>query len=105
VKRIVVPWARKGSKFTLLDEQATMLLVQEMPVLTTARILEMSDKKLWRIVQHYVRVQGCNMFSLRRRSFMQEICVGVVGAYSDTLFSLFASGLRQDVSRISLRSK
>lgn len=55
VKQAEVPWARKGSKFTLLFEQAAMLLVREMPVLTTARILEMADKKLWRIVLHYVR--------------------------------------------------
>ena len=26
-----------------------------MPVLTTARILELTDKKLWRIVLHYVK--------------------------------------------------
>ncbi len=55
VKRIQVPWARKGSRFTLLFEQAAMLLVREMPVLpvlTTARILEMKDKRLWRIVFH-----------------------------------------------------
>jgi transposase len=56
VKQVEVPWARKGSKFTLLFEQAAMLLVREMPVLTTARILELDDKKLWRIVSHYVRV-------------------------------------------------
>ena len=31
-----------------------MLLVREMPVLTSARIMEMSDKRLWRIVLHYV---------------------------------------------------
>jgi transposase len=55
VKQIEVPWARKGSKFTLLFEQAAMLLVREMPVLTTANILEMTDKRLWRIVQHYVK--------------------------------------------------
>lgn len=55
VKQIEIPWARKGSKFTLLFEQAAMLLVREMPVLATARILEMVDKKLWRIVLHYVR--------------------------------------------------
>jgi transposase len=54
VKRINVPWARKGSKFTLLFEQAAMLLVREMPVLSTARILEMTDKKLWRIVRYHV---------------------------------------------------
>ena len=54
VKQIEVPWARKGSKFTLLFEQAAMLLVREMPVLTTANILEMDDKRLWRIVLHHV---------------------------------------------------
>jgi len=55
VKQIEIPWTRKGSKFTLLFEQAAMLLVREMPVLTTARILELDDKKLWRIVLHYVK--------------------------------------------------
>ena len=54
VRQITVPWARKGSRFTLLFEQAAMLLVREMPVLTSARIMEMSDKRLWRIVLHYV---------------------------------------------------
>ena len=55
VKQIEVPWARKGSKFTLLFEQAAMLLVREMPVLTTANTLEVTDKRLWRIVRHYVK--------------------------------------------------
>ena len=71
VKLIEVPWARKGSKFTLLFEQAAMLLVREMPVLTTANILEMTDKRLWRIVQHYVKsamstidLSGLRAFSL-----------------------------------------
>lgn len=54
VKRIQVPWARKGSKFTLLFEQVTLILVREMPVLAAARIVGVDDKKLWRIVIHYV---------------------------------------------------
>jgi transposase len=54
VKRIKVPWARKGSKFTLLFEQAAMILAREMPVLAAARILEINDKRLWRIIRHYV---------------------------------------------------
>ena len=54
VKQVTVPWARSGSKFTLLFEQTAMVLAREMPVLTTARILEMSDKRLWRIIHHYV---------------------------------------------------
>ena len=55
VKQVNVPWAHKGSWFTLLFEQAAMLLVREMPVLTTAKLLEMNDKRLWRIVLHYVK--------------------------------------------------
>jgi len=55
VKQVLVPWARKGSHFTLLFEQAAMLFVREMPVLTTARLMEIDDKKLWRILEHYVR--------------------------------------------------
>ncbi|WP_280565245.1 ISL3 family transposase [Chromohalobacter sp. 48-RD10] len=54
VKRIEVPWARPGSDFTLLFEQAAMSLVKEMPVLAVSRQLEITDKRLWRIVHHYV---------------------------------------------------
>lgn len=54
VKLIQVPWARKGSAFTLLFEQAALALVREMPVNAAARIIEITDKRLWRIVQHYV---------------------------------------------------
>ncbi len=52
--RVEVPWARKGSQFTLLFEQAAMMLVREMPVLAAARLMEITDKRLWRIVDHYV---------------------------------------------------
>ncbi|CAO0823137.1 hypothetical protein DFAR_340020 [Desulfarculales bacterium] len=36
-------WTREGSRFTLLFEQAAMTLVREMPVLTAARIIGVSD--------------------------------------------------------------
>src|SRR3990172_7687113 len=54
VKRAVVPWARPGSRFTLLFEQAALILVREMPVLAAARFMGITDKRLWRIVEHYV---------------------------------------------------
>jgi len=54
VKRIQVPWARQGSGFTLLFEQAAMTLVREMPVNAAARIMEITDQRLWRVVEHYV---------------------------------------------------
>lgn len=54
VKRVKVPWARSGSDFTLLFEQAAMTLVKEMPVLAVSRYLDITDKRLWRVVHHYV---------------------------------------------------
>ena len=54
VKQIEVPWARKGSAFTLLFEQAALTLVREMPVNAAARIIEITDKRLWRIIEHNV---------------------------------------------------
>jgi transposase len=54
VLRVTVPWAREGSRFTLLFEHAAMILVREMPVLAAARIMQITDQRLWRIVTHYV---------------------------------------------------
>lgn len=54
VRQIEVPWARKGSAFTLLFEQAALTLAREMPVNAAARIIEITDHRLWRIIEHYV---------------------------------------------------
>ena len=54
VKRATVPRAREGSGFTLLFEPAAMVLVRQMPVLAAARIIAITDKRFWRIVEHYV---------------------------------------------------
>lgn len=56
VKLVEVPWARKGSAFTLLFEQAALMLAREMPVSAAARIIEINDHRLWRIIEHYVAV-------------------------------------------------
>ena len=53
-RRVKAPWAREGSRFTLLFEQAAMTLLREMPVLAAARIIGVSDKRLWRVVHYYV---------------------------------------------------
>ena len=63
VKRIEVPWARKGSGFTLLFEQVAMTLVREMPVNAAARHMGITDKRLWRLVFHYV-AQAIGQFDL-----------------------------------------
>jgi len=54
VKRVTVPWARAGSRFTLLFEQAALILAREMPVAAAARFVGITDKRLWRVLQHYV---------------------------------------------------
>lgn len=63
VKQVTVPWARPGSAFTLLFEQAALTLVREMPVRAAARIVETTDTRLWRIVKHYV-AQAISRFDL-----------------------------------------
>ena len=54
VHQIPVPWAREGSRFTLLFEALIMTLVREMPVLTVARLVGETDTLLWRVIDHYV---------------------------------------------------
>jgi transposase len=54
VHRIAVPWARAESGFTLLFEQVALSFAREMPVATAADLIGITDKRLWRIVFHYV---------------------------------------------------
>jgi transposase len=54
IKRILVPWAREGSRFTLLFEQVAMTMLREMPVAVAARHMQVTDKRLWRVIFHYV---------------------------------------------------
>ena len=55
VRQINVPWARPGSGFTLLFEALAMTLAMHLPVAVAARqFLKITDKRLWRIVFHYV---------------------------------------------------
>ena len=54
IKRVGVPWARPGSRFTFLFEQAALALVREMPVLAAARAIGITNNRLWRIVENYV---------------------------------------------------
>jgi len=54
IRRVEAPWAREGSRFTLLFEQVVMSLVREMSVNAVARHIKVADTRLWRIVRHYV---------------------------------------------------
>jgi transposase len=54
VHQVEVPWARERSGFTLLFEALVMALVAEMPVAAVAALIGEEDKRIWRIVHHYV---------------------------------------------------
>jgi transposase len=54
VKQVKLPWARERSGFTLLFEALVMALVKEMPVAPVAVLIGEEDKRVWRIVHHYV---------------------------------------------------
>jgi transposase len=65
---IDVPWARKGSGYTLLLEGMVLELAKGMPIAQVSRIVRLSDKKLWRIVDWYVNraVEDQDLKSLKR---------------------------------------
>tara|TARA_B110000008_G_C16912925_1_gene541464 strand:- start:194 stop:1411 length:1218 start_codon:yes stop_codon:yes gene_type:complete len=50
-----VPWARRGSGFTLLFEAYSMLLIEnEMPVNKAAKILQVYPNRLWNIFNYWI---------------------------------------------------
>jgi transposase len=54
VRQVALPWARERSGFTLLFEALVMAMVAEMPVKAVAGLVGEYDKRIWRIVHHYV---------------------------------------------------
>ena len=54
VKTVEMTWTRKGSGFTKLFEFLAIQLSKEMPVLSAAEILRITDDSLWRILRYYV---------------------------------------------------
>jgi transposase len=54
VHLIEVPWARKGSGFTLLFEAMVIAMSEHMAVSEVSNTVAEFDTKLWRILRHYV---------------------------------------------------
>jgi transposase len=51
---VMAPWARPGSGFTLLFEALVMTMAAHMPVRAIARMMGVTDMRLWRVIDHYV---------------------------------------------------
>ena len=57
IKTQPVPWARKGSGFTLLFEAFSMLLIEnEMPVNKAAHILQVYPNRLWNVFSYWIGI-------------------------------------------------
>ncbi len=55
VKTIAVPWARKGSGFTLLFEAFSMMLIEnEMPVSKVAEMVDVNPQRIWNVFSHWI---------------------------------------------------
>jgi predicted TIM-barrel fold metal-dependent hydrolase len=59
----MVPWARSNSGFTLLFEGFAMALAMHMPIAVAAGFLKITDKRLWRVVFHYVGAAVARMLN------------------------------------------
>ena len=55
VKQVKVPWARKGSGFTLLMDSLIVLMAQRMTVTAIAEMIGEHDTRIWRVLEHYVQ--------------------------------------------------
>jgi len=57
IKTQAVPWARKGSGFTLMFEAFAMLLIEnEMPVNKAAKILQVYPNRLWNVFNYWISI-------------------------------------------------
>jgi len=60
VKQSKVPWARKGSGFTLLMDSMIVLMSQHMTVTAIAEMIDEHDTRIWRVLEYYVAEARCN---------------------------------------------
>ena len=68
IRQIAVPWARPGSGFTLLLEALILELAKNMAVLPIARLLDVDDKTVWRVLEHYLEkaIEGIDASTVRQ---------------------------------------
>ena len=55
-----VPWARKGSGFTLLMDSPIVLMFQHIAVTAIDEMIDEHDTRIRRFLEHYVAEARCN---------------------------------------------
>jgi len=71
--QVDVPWARAGSGFSLVLEAFVIALCQAMPVAHVARMVGVSDDRIWRVLRHHVeQARGKEDHSAVRRIGVDE---------------------------------
>ena len=63
VSTVDVPWARKGSGFTLLFEAWVIELAKHLPVDVIAKMVGEHDTRLWRFIANYPLLRSVFLFS------------------------------------------
>lgn len=76
VFQVDVPWAQKGSGFTLLFESKSLQLMRDMPVNSASRYLNVNDKRLWTILDRFVesRMNGLDLSGMTRFYVDETAC-------------------------------
>ena len=55
IRVVTAPWARKGSRYTLLFESYAMLLMKSMPIENARKLLRISHTSMRRIIRYWVK--------------------------------------------------
>jgi transposase len=67
------PWARPGSGFSVVMEAFVIALCQAMPVAHVARLVGVSDERIWRVLRHHVnQARGREDYSTVNRVGVDE---------------------------------
>ncbi|MEN4014006.1 MAG: ISL3 family transposase [Bellilinea sp.] len=71
--QVEVPWSRPGSGFSLVMEAFLVALCQAMPAAHVARLVGVSDDRIWRLLRHHVdQARAREDFSDVRRLAVDE---------------------------------
>ncbi len=88
-KTVDLPWARKGSDFSLHFEAMIVEMGREMPVSSVSRMVGINEDSVWRILKHYVEearkdqdisdlsVLGIDEFSVERHHVYVTLFYGI----------------------------